>query len=94
MNIDQVVTTCQAAGVRLVRYLYCDNGCTIRGKLVPMERLASRMVSGQGLTVAMQAMNMLDQLQPVEGWDLWAKFAWCRTPTAWCCCPMHPTAQP
>lgn len=67
MNIDQVVTQCQAAGVRLVRFLYCDNGCTIRGKLVPMERLAGRMASGQGLTLAMQAMNMLDQLQPVEG---------------------------
>jgi glutamine synthetase len=67
VNIDQVVTQCQAAGVRLVRFLYCDNGCTIRGKLVPVERLASRMASGQGLTVAMQAMNMLDQLQPVDG---------------------------
>ena len=65
MNIDQVVTQCQAAGVRLVRFLYCDNGCTIRGKLAPMERLASRMAAGQSLTVAMQAMNMLDQLQPV-----------------------------
>ena len=67
MNIDQVVTQCQAAGVRLVRLLYCDNGCTIRGKLAPMERLASRMAGGQGLTLAMQAMNMLDQLQPVPG---------------------------
>lgn len=67
MNIDRVVTQCKAAGVRLVRFLYCDNGCTIRGKLVPFERLASRMASGQGLTVAMQAMNMLDQLQPIEG---------------------------
>lgn len=67
MTIDQVVSQCRAAGVRLVRFLYCDNGCTIRGKLVPIERLASRMASGQGLTVAMQAMNMLDQLQPVEG---------------------------
>ena len=67
MNKDQVIAACQAANVRLVRFLYCDNGCTIRGKLVPIERLAGRMDSGQGLTVAMQAMNMLDQLQPVEG---------------------------
>ena len=66
MNKDQVVAACYEAGVRLVRFLYCDNGCTIRGKLVPTERLAGRMDSGQGLTVAMQAMNMLDQLQPVE----------------------------
>jgi len=66
LNKDQVVAACYEAGVRLVRFLYCDNGCTIRGKLVPTERLAGRMDSGQGLTVAMQAMNMLDQLQPVE----------------------------
>jgi glutamine synthetase len=65
LNKDEVLLACQQAGVRLVRFLYCDNGCTIRGKLVPTERLAGRMDSGQGLTVAMQAMNMLDQLQPV-----------------------------
>lgn len=67
MNKDQVIAACQVADVRLVRFLYCDNGCTIRGKLVPVDRLPGRMDSGQGLTVAMQAMNMLDQLQPVEG---------------------------
>jgi glutamine synthetase len=67
MNKEQVVNACVQAGVRLVRFLYVDNGCTIRGKLVPTERLAGRIDSGQGLTVAMQAMNMLDQLQPVEG---------------------------
>jgi glutamine synthetase len=67
LNKDQVLSACAQAGVRLVRFLYCDNGCTIRGKLVPVDRLAGRIDAGQGLTVAMQAMNMLDQLQPVEG---------------------------
>lgn len=67
MNSEQVVNACIQAGVRLTRFLYVDNGCTIRGKLVPTDRLGGRMASGQGLTVAMQAMNMLDQLQPVEG---------------------------
>lgn len=67
MKQEQVVSACLQAGVRLVRFLYVDNGCTIRGKLVPTERLSGRMASGQGLTVAMQAMNLLDQLQAVEG---------------------------
>ena len=67
MNQEQVINACLQAGVRLVRFLYVDNGCTIRGKLVPTERLAGRLTSGQGLTVAMQAMNLLDQLQPVAG---------------------------
>lgn len=67
MNKEQVINACIQAGVRLVRFLYVDNGCTIRGKLVPIDRLPGRMESGQGLTVAMQAMNLLDQLQAVEG---------------------------
>ncbi|MFZ0548840.1 MAG: glutamine synthetase family protein [Candidatus Promineifilaceae bacterium] len=67
MDREQVVTTANNAGVRLVRFLYCDNGCTIRGKVAHIDSLARRIESGIGLTVAMQAMNMLDQLQPVEG---------------------------
>jgi glutamine synthetase len=29
---DQIVAACREAGVRLVRFLYCDNGGVIRGK--------------------------------------------------------------
>ena len=64
---DEIVAACRHAGVRLVRFLYCDNGGVVRGKTVPVDRLAQRMHTGVGLTVAMQAMNSLDQLQPVEG---------------------------
>jgi glutamine synthetase len=53
--------------VRLVRFLYCDNGGVVRGKAVPVDRLVQRMHTGVGITVAMLAMNSLDQLQPVEG---------------------------
>ena len=64
---EKVVNAANAGNVRLIRFLYCDNGGTIRGKLAHINSLASRIESGIGLTVAMQAMNMLDQLQPVEG---------------------------
>lgn len=67
MNNEQVVTAANSAGVRLIRFLYCDNGGVIRGKLAHINSLAGRLKTGIGLTVAMQAMNMLDQLQPVEG---------------------------
>jgi glutamine synthetase len=67
MDKEKVVTEAQEAGVRLVRFLYVDNGGVIRGKLVHVDDLARRLETGIGLTVAMQAMNMLDQLQPVEG---------------------------
>lgn len=64
---EKVVNAAHAANIRMIRFLYCDNGGTIRGKLAHINHLASRIESGIGLTVAMQAMNMLDQLQPVAG---------------------------
>ena len=64
---DLVTKTARKAGVRLVRFLYTDNGGVTRGKMTHIEGLQNRMNDGIGLTVAMQAMNMLDQLAPVEG---------------------------
>ncbi|MGH9040778.1 MAG: glutamine synthetase family protein [Acidimicrobiia bacterium] len=67
MSPDDVLAACEHAGVRLVRFLYCDNGGTIRGKATTLPRLVERMRTGIGLTVAMSAMNSLDQLQSVPG---------------------------
>ena len=55
------------AGLRLVRFLWCGNDGTIRAKASTLRGLEGRIRSGIGLTVAMQAMNGLDQLQPVDG---------------------------
>ena len=62
-----IVDRARRAKVRLVRFLYTDNGGIIRGKASHIDGLAARLTDCIGLTVAMQAMNMLDQLQPVEG---------------------------
>jgi glutamine synthetase len=67
MTPDEAVAVCRQGGVRLVRFLYCDNGGIVRAKAAHVERLSDRMRTGIGLTVAMQAMSSLDQLQPVEG---------------------------
>lgn len=64
---DGVVRAARRAGVRLVRFLYTDNGGITRGKLTHIDGLRQRMADGIGLTLAMQAMNMLDQLTTVEG---------------------------
>jgi len=64
---DLVSEAARKAGVRLVRFLYTDNGGVTRGKMTHIESLRERMKDGIGLTLAMQAMNMLDQLAPVEG---------------------------
>src|ERR687884_1863775 len=64
---ETIVQQANDAGVRLVRFLYCDNGGTIRGKTTALSGLGGRLVDGIGLPVAMMAMNSLDQLQPIEG---------------------------
>jgi glutamine synthetase len=67
METADVVERTDEAGLRLVRFLWCGNDGTVRAKASSRLGLAERMESGIGLTVAMQAMNGLDQLQPVEG---------------------------
>ncbi len=64
---EHVVAETQRAGIELVRFLYVDHGGIVRGKGTSAATLAQRMTTGIGLTVAMQAMNMLDELQPVDG---------------------------
>jgi glutamine synthetase len=67
MEVRDVVTLAKEAELRLVRFLWCGNDGTIRAKSSSVRGLQARIDSGIGLTVAMQAMNALDQLQPVEG---------------------------
>jgi glutamine synthetase len=67
MQRRDVVKQADEAGLRLVRFLWCGNDGTVRGKASGIHGLEGRLESGIGLTVAMQAMNGLDQLQPVEG---------------------------
>ena len=67
MEPEAVVALAEEAGVRLVRFVWCGNDGTVRAKATSAHRLADRMRTGIGVTVAMQAMNGLDQLQPVEG---------------------------
>lgn len=67
MNIEELVQAVEDADVRLVRFLYCDNGGIIRGKTSTTQRLADRIQDGIGLTKAMMAMNAFDQLQAVAG---------------------------
>jgi glutamine synthetase len=58
-----------ADGVRLLRFLYCDPSGVIRGKQVHVVRLAGALESGLGLTRAQNALNVLDDLVPIEGME-------------------------
>src|ERR687887_2384057 len=66
-SAQDVVKKAREADLRLVRFLWCGNDGTVRAKASALGGLESRVESGIGLTVAMQAMNGLDHLQPVEG---------------------------
>jgi glutamine synthetase len=63
----EIVAQAEASGLRLVRFLYCDNDGIIRGKSAGIVNLAERLETGIGLTVAMQAFTMLDHLAGVDG---------------------------
>jgi glutamine synthetase len=65
VNVDQLIARAQENDLRLVRFLWCGNDGTLRAKASSRHGLEARLSAGIGLTVAMQAMNSLDQLQPV-----------------------------
>ncbi len=67
MTADELLATVEDRGVRLVRFLWCGNDGTVRAKASSRHGLGGRLSDGIGLTVAMQAINSLDQLQSVAG---------------------------
>ena len=67
MTPQELARNADTAGLRLVRFLWCGNDGTIRAKASSRYGLEGRLERGIGVTRAMQAMNSLDQLQPVEG---------------------------
>jgi len=67
VDVAEIAGAAKDAGLRLVRFLWCGNDGTIRAKASGVEGLEQRIRSGIGVTVAMEAMNSLDQLQRVEG---------------------------
>jgi len=67
MKIQDVVQRAQAMNLRLVRFLYCDNGGIIRGKATHASKLATRMREGIGQSLAMQAFTGVETLASVDG---------------------------
>jgi glutamine synthetase len=67
VTAKEIAKRVDEAGLRLVRFLWCGNDGTVRAKSSARHGLEGRLEAGIGLTVAMQAMNGLDQLQPIPG---------------------------
>jgi glutamine synthetase len=85
MDAPTILQRAAEAHVRLVRFLYCDNGGIIRGKVTHVNGLARRLSEGIGWTLAMQAFASVDALAAVEGWGV-GSFAWYPI-SAPCCAP-------
>jgi glutamine synthetase len=69
MSVAGMVELAEKTGVQLVRFLYCDFGGVTRGKAVHVARLREKLLEGIGLTRAQMAMNLLEQLVPIEGME-------------------------
>jgi glutamine synthetase len=91
MDTQTVVQRAEAAHLRLVRFLYCDNGGIIRGKSTHVSGLARRMSEGIGQTLAMQAFASVDAIAPgVEGMGPVGEFRLVPSPDTFVVLPWAP----
>ncbi len=74
MDTQDVLHRAKEENLRLVRFLYCDNGGIIRGKTTHASKLATRIHEGIGQTLAMQAFTGVETLATVEGMGPVGKF--------------------
>ncbi|HWK29957.1 MAG TPA: glutamine synthetase family protein [Solirubrobacter sp.] len=65
MTAQELARQADDAGLRLVRFLWCGNDGTVRAKASGRSGLVSRLERGIGVAAGIQAMNGLDQRQPV-----------------------------
>jgi glutamine synthetase len=92
MNAQDVVRKAQEANLRLVRFLYCDNGGIIRGKATHASKLSTRMSEGIGQTLAMQAFTGVESLAAVEGMGPVGEFRLIPDPNTFVTLPYVPSS--
>ena len=69
MEHAQVVATAREAGVRLIRFEYCDVSGVARTKAIHIDQLEHKLLEGVSLTRAQMAINLLETLVDVEGME-------------------------
>src|SRR5437660_1088247 len=92
MNIQDVLQQAQMENLRLIRFLYCDNGGIIRGKATHASKLPTRIHEGIGQTLAMQAFTGVESLAPVEGMGPVGEFRLIPDPNTFVILPYAPGA--
>ncbi len=68
-QIRQAVDRARAADVRLVRFEYCDVSGVARTKSIHVGQLEHKLLEGVSLTRAQMAIDLLEQLVPIEGME-------------------------
>lgn len=68
-RIAEVVAAARSAGVRLIRFEYCDVSGVAHAKAVHVDQLSHKLVEGVGLTRAQMSINLLEQVVPIEGME-------------------------
>ncbi|MDQ1549133.1 MAG: glutamine synthetase, partial [Microbacteriaceae bacterium] len=69
MNIPEVVAAAHEAGVKLIRFEYCDASGIARTKAIHVAQLEHKMLEGVSLTRAQMSINMLEQMIPIDGFE-------------------------
>jgi glutamine synthetase len=69
MNTEEVVAAARRAGVKLIRFEYCDVSGVARTKAVHVGQLEHKLVEGVSLTRAQMSINLLEQLVHVDGME-------------------------
>src|SRR6266704_5579367 len=62
MDQREVLAAAHGAGVKLIRFEYCDVSGVARAKAIHVSQLGHKMVEGVGLTRAQMSINMLEQI--------------------------------
>jgi glutamine synthetase len=68
-QVADVVEQAERAGVRLVRFEYCDASGVARTKAIHVDQLRHKLIEGVSLTRAQMAIDLLEQVVPIEGME-------------------------
>ena len=69
MEHRQTVAVARNAGVKLIRFEYCDVSGVARTKAIHIEQLQHKLLEGVSLTRAQMSINLLEQVIHIEGME-------------------------
>lgn len=69
MDHSEIVSAAREAGVKLIRFEYCDVSGVARTKAIHIDSLQSKLLEGVSLTRAQMSINLLEQVIDIEGME-------------------------